>query len=304
MIVYGVQFRKGVERLKDCRTGKFTTPKLRHIFLNDPNSSDSLVVFRSLNNKRGYLNINTGKIIIPVQYDRAWNFSEGIAAVYKNGKLSFITETGEAAFPKEFAIFNNDDFRETAFLYHHGLCVMQDNNCKWGLINQQGEWVVTPQYTASRMNTMTHSPSCSTTRKVKNGILIRIACYDMTPEGTGTCQNTAVQNQHDREISIPKARRRASVWRMSEGVARRTPSFLGNMSSTRSAVRRARSSSWVEIRMVLPCSWAMSRNRFKVLIRESRSRCAVGSSRRMTGVCWARALAIRIRCFSPSEWSL
>ena len=141
--------RKGInrfEQLKDIRTGKYTTPRLNHIFINQYNPSDSLVVFRTFDNLRGYLNTHTGKIIIPAQYQRAWNFSEGLAAVYHEGVVSFINESGEPAFPTSFPIIyslNNDDI---AFQFHNGLCVMRTMDNKWGLINTRGEWVVEPVY--------------------------------------------------------------------------------------------------------------------------------------------------------------
>ena len=134
-------------RLKDTRTGKFTTPKLNHVFLNEY-TDDSLVVFRSYNReKRGYINIHTGRIVIPAQYDRAWNFSEGLAAVIKEGELSFINERGEQAIPTTFPFHFDDNHADYAFQFHNGLCVMLTWDHKWGLINTQGEWIVDPIYT-------------------------------------------------------------------------------------------------------------------------------------------------------------
>ena len=67
VLLYGYKGMQGFEQLKDIRTGEFTTPQLNHIFINMYNSEDSLVVFRTHDRKRGYLNVNTGKIIIPAQ---------------------------------------------------------------------------------------------------------------------------------------------------------------------------------------------------------------------------------------------
>lgn len=134
-------------RLKDTRTGKFTTPKLNHVFLNEY-TDDSLVVFRSYDReKRGYINIHTGRIVIPAQYDRAWNFSEGLAAIIKEGELSFINEHGEQAIPTTFPFPFDDSHADYAFQFHNGLCVMITWDHKWGLINTHGEWVVEPIYT-------------------------------------------------------------------------------------------------------------------------------------------------------------
>lgn len=147
VLVHGYKGMEGFEQLKDIRTGEFTTPRLNHIFVNAYNSEDSLVVFRTFDRLRGYVNINTGKIIIPAQYQRAWNFSEGIAAVYKDGTVSFINASGEPAIPVTFPIHYNLNFDDIAFQFHHGLCVMRTMESKWGLINTRGEWVVEPVYT-------------------------------------------------------------------------------------------------------------------------------------------------------------
>ena len=136
------------EQLKDIRTGKYTTPRFNHIFINLYNHSDSLVVFRTFDNLRGYLNTHTGKIIIPAQYQRAWNFSEGIAAVYDEGLVSFINASGEPAFSSTFPLHYGLNFDDIAFQFHDGLCVMLTMDGKWGLINTQGEWVVNPIYNA------------------------------------------------------------------------------------------------------------------------------------------------------------
>ena len=145
--VHGYKGMEGFEQLKDIRTGEFTTPQLDHVFVNTYNSEDSLVVFRTFDRLRGYLNVNTGKIIIPAQYQRAWNFSEGIAAVYKEGLVSFINSSGAPAFPTTFPIRYDLNFDDIAFQFHNGLCVMRTMDYKWGLINTKGQWVVEPLYT-------------------------------------------------------------------------------------------------------------------------------------------------------------
>ena len=140
--------KNGIERvrLKDRQTGKYTTPQLQHVFINSYDKADSLVVFRTPDYQRGYLNLHTGKIIVDAQYSCAWNFSEGIAAVYKDGVVSFIRENGEPAFPQTFPVIYKDRYGEIAFQFHNGLCVMRTMENKWGLIDKQGQWVVEPVY--------------------------------------------------------------------------------------------------------------------------------------------------------------
>ena len=144
---YGQEGCQNFVRLKDIRTGKYTTPKLQHIFINDYATQDSLVVFRTFDRLRGYLNVNTGEIVIPAQYNRAWNFSEGVAAVLKDGCISFINPEDKPAFEATFPIYYDDYFNDITPQFHNGLCVMRSPENKWGLINTRGEWVVEPIYT-------------------------------------------------------------------------------------------------------------------------------------------------------------
>jgi hypothetical protein len=146
LLVYGYHGMNGFEQLKDIRTGEFTTPELDHIFINEYDVEDSLVVYRTHDRLRGYLNVNTGKIIIYARFDRAWNFSEGLAAVLIDGVVSFIKEDGNPAFEQTFPIIYNTNYEDAAFQFHNGLCAMRTMDGKWGFINTRGEWVVNPIY--------------------------------------------------------------------------------------------------------------------------------------------------------------
>ena len=46
------------------------------------------------NGKWGFID-NTGKVVIPVQYDNAWVFENGKALVQLNGEEFYIDETGK-----------------------------------------------------------------------------------------------------------------------------------------------------------------------------------------------------------------
>ena len=146
LMVEGYRGGREFVRLKDIRTDKFITPKLQHIFINEFATEDSLVVFRTFDRLRGYINVNTGKIIIPAQYNRAWNFSEGMAAVLKDGIISFINSDGKPAFDATFPIYYQDDYNSIAPQFHNGLCVMRSAENKWGMINTRGEWAIEPIY--------------------------------------------------------------------------------------------------------------------------------------------------------------
>ena len=85
----------GKVSIKNATTGKVTIKDIK-LDWTAPSRNDSLAVFCS-ENKRGYYNMYTGEIAIPAQYRRAWVFSEGMAAVQKNGNVGFINRKGDTA---------------------------------------------------------------------------------------------------------------------------------------------------------------------------------------------------------------
>lgn len=61
-----------------------------------PAEGDSLAMFYSKDNKCGYFNINSGEIVLPAVYEKAWIFSDGVAMAVKDGTLHLITGKGES----------------------------------------------------------------------------------------------------------------------------------------------------------------------------------------------------------------
>ncbi|MBR5563160.1 MAG: WG repeat-containing protein [Bacteroidales bacterium] len=79
-------------------TDERLSPKVR--WISCVPERDSLTVFCDKEGKRGYLNVNTGKVVIDGQYKHAWHFSEGLAAVVAdNGKVGFINYSNEMVIP-------------------------------------------------------------------------------------------------------------------------------------------------------------------------------------------------------------
>ena len=129
--------------LYNMRTGRRTLTGINWFVKSS--DGDSLACFSSgydRERKRGYFNVFTGEPVIPAQFDKAWIFSDGLACVYEKGMLHFIDHDGKKVMDKEFPYgIRNDDY-----CFHDGLCIMYDENGRFGLIDKQGEWVVEPQY--------------------------------------------------------------------------------------------------------------------------------------------------------------
>lgn len=131
----------GKVSIKNATTGKVTIKDIK-LDWTAPSRNDSLAVFCS-ENKRGYYNMYTGEIAIPAQYRRAWVFSEGLAAVQKNGNIGFINRKGDVIIDFKYPFHGNP---LSEFIFDDGHCVVADTTGKCGVINKKGEWLIGPEY--------------------------------------------------------------------------------------------------------------------------------------------------------------
>jgi len=105
-------------------------------------NKDSLAVF-ARNGRRGYINRFTGEVAIPENYNRAWVFSEGLAAVEKDGELMFIDHSGKVVINKDFQVH----FDDPKYAFKNGYCIIKNPvNGKMGLIDRTGRWVLNAEY--------------------------------------------------------------------------------------------------------------------------------------------------------------
>lgn len=128
--------------------GKIYDKNKRKVLLKDVDwvvtspDKDSLAVF-ARNGKRGYINRFTGAIAVPESYTRAWVFSEGLAAVEKNGELMFIDHSGKVVIDKDFQVH----FDDPKYAFKNGYCMIKNPvNGKMGLIDRTGRWVLNAEY--------------------------------------------------------------------------------------------------------------------------------------------------------------
>ena len=131
----------GKVSIKNATTGKITIKDIQ-LDWTAPSRNDSLAVFCS-ESKRGYYNMYTGEIAVPAQYRRAWVFSEGLAAVQKNGNIGFINRKGDVVIDFNYPYHGNP---LTDFIFRDGHCVAADTTGKCGVIDRAGKWVILPEY--------------------------------------------------------------------------------------------------------------------------------------------------------------
>jgi len=136
-----VRTNDGKVSIKNAATGKVTIKDIK-IDWTAPSRNDSLAVFCS-DNKRGYYNMYTGEIAVPAQYRRAWIFSEGLAAVQRNGNIGFINRRGDVVIDFKYPYHGNP---LSNFIFEDGHCVVADTTGKCGVIDKVGSWLILPEY--------------------------------------------------------------------------------------------------------------------------------------------------------------
>ena len=139
-------FQNSKFRVYNSTTDTYTTTKIN--WASQAGENDSLAVY-AIDNRRGYINVKNGEILIDAKhndYEKAWVFSEGVAAVMKDGKVGFINAKNEVVIPFIFNYSNECKMYDFGYAFHDGHCAMTGSNGKLGLIDKSGNWIIEPAY--------------------------------------------------------------------------------------------------------------------------------------------------------------
>ena len=113
------------------------------------NEPDSMAVFsryeKGRGSRKGYLDIYSGRVMISDKFKHAWNFKNGRFAVacMDNDSLYVINRNGDMVSERGFRLSPEWRF---GFMFNDDLCIMQENDGKFGIINPNGEWILKPEY--------------------------------------------------------------------------------------------------------------------------------------------------------------
>lgn len=88
------------------------------------------------NEKWGFRDKHTDKVIIPLKYDAVWDFSEGLAKVKLNDRWGFINKAGKEVVPLIY---------DEVCLFSEGLAKVKLHG-KWGFIDKAGKEVIPLKY--------------------------------------------------------------------------------------------------------------------------------------------------------------
>lgn len=105
--------------------------------------NDTIGIFKK-DGKFGYYNVRTKELVIAADYEEAKRFSQGLAGVVKNGRMGFINLKGETVIGFDY-VYNKLDENDKC-IFQYGYCAIANMEGKYGVIDQTGKWVITPEY--------------------------------------------------------------------------------------------------------------------------------------------------------------
>jgi WG repeat protein len=140
-------FSDGMAQVSTLDSRRGYVDKSGHILYLDPkftwneNFSEGLaaVGYESGWGKKGYID-KTGRVVIDTKYDKAGDFSEGLACVGINRKHGYIDAAGNTIISFQF-----DD----CSAFSEGMAAVRINN-RWGYIDRSGQMIVQPQYVEAK----------------------------------------------------------------------------------------------------------------------------------------------------------
>lgn len=138
-----VSYNNGSSNIINPTTKEVIVKNIDWCHYSSDSDEDPIVLFAK-NGKRGFCNIVTNEVIVePDCYTKAWIFSEGLAAVEKDGFIGFVNAKGDVAIDFKYSYRGNP---LSEFVFHNGHCVVADSSNNIGVIDQKGRWVVEPLY--------------------------------------------------------------------------------------------------------------------------------------------------------------
>lgn len=133
----GYHYSRNNSYVYDLTTKEVIVPNVDYIVPTKGN--DSITVFQR-QNKRGYINANTGEVIVEPQYEAAWIFRSGVGAVVENDSVHFIGLDGKPINNKRFPYLKGEEY-----IYIGNFCPIRIGD-KYGAIDKHGEWVLQPTW--------------------------------------------------------------------------------------------------------------------------------------------------------------
>lgn len=133
----GLRYKHG-DHIYNPKTGDILVDSIS--WLHTP-YGDSIGILAK-NGKRAYINLNTGAVITPLEYDKAWEFNSERGVMVKNDSIYIFKADGQPVNPIGFKYR-----QQYQLIFHQGKLILKMDDNKMGLIDTAATWILEPVYT-------------------------------------------------------------------------------------------------------------------------------------------------------------
>lgn len=133
----GLRYKYG-DHIYDPKTGKILLDSISWLHTG---RGDSIGIVAK-HNKRAYINLNTARLLTPLEYDKAWVFGSDRGVMVKKDTIYIFRRDGSTVNSHGLRYYGQYDL-----VYYKGkLTVISDNNL-YGVLDTAANWVLPQQYT-------------------------------------------------------------------------------------------------------------------------------------------------------------
>ena len=133
----GLRYKHG-DYIYNPKTGEILVDSISWLHVS---YADSIGILAK-NGKRAFINLNTGQVLTPLDYDKAWEFNSGRGIMIKNDSIYIFRTDGSLVNPVGFKY--NGQYQ---MLFNRGKLVLKLDNKKVGLLDTAATWILEPNYT-------------------------------------------------------------------------------------------------------------------------------------------------------------
>ena len=132
----GLRYKHG-EHIYNPKTGDILLDSIT--WLHVPYGDSIGIVAK--NKKRAYINLNTGALITPLNYTKAWEFASDRGIMIKNDSIYIFRRDGSQVNPMGFKYYDQYELS-----YHKDKLVLECEYDQYGLLDTAAQWILPPEY--------------------------------------------------------------------------------------------------------------------------------------------------------------
>lgn len=133
----GLQYNELKRRIYNPKTKTVIVDKIEWLHYHH---SDTIGILAK-DNKRAFINLNTGQLITPLTFDKGWQFSCKRGVLSRNDSLYIFRPDGSQVNAEGIPTIDNYEF-----VFHNNQLLVKQDIDQYGLLDTAAHWLLEPEY--------------------------------------------------------------------------------------------------------------------------------------------------------------